>query len=34
VLAGTRPDLVNYLQTKKPVTMPGAPRDTRVFELN
>jgi 4-amino-4-deoxy-L-arabinose transferase-like glycosyltransferase len=34
VLAGTRPDVVEYLQTKKQVTMPGAPRDTRVFELN
>jgi len=34
VLAGTRPDVVEYLRTKKQVTMPGAPRDTRVFELN
>jgi hypothetical protein len=34
VLEGTRPDVVEYLRTKKQVTMPGAPRDTRVFELN
>jgi len=34
VLAGTRPDVIEYLQTKKQVPMPGAPRDTRVFELD
>jgi hypothetical protein len=34
VVGGTRPDVVLYLKTKKLVTLPGAPRDTRVFELN
>ncbi len=34
ILEGTRPDVVQYLQTKKPVALPGAPRDTRVFDLS
>jgi 4-amino-4-deoxy-L-arabinose transferase-like glycosyltransferase len=34
VLEAARPDVVEYLRTRKQVLLPGAPRDTRLFDLD
>jgi 4-amino-4-deoxy-L-arabinose transferase-like glycosyltransferase len=33
VLEGTRPDVINYLKTKRRVQLPDAPRDTVLYDL-
>jgi hypothetical protein len=33
VLAGTRPDVVDYLKTKRRVQLPDAPRDMEMYDL-
>src|SRR5262245_52417860 len=33
VLAGTRPDVMDYLKTKRRVQLPDAPRDTALYDL-
>jgi 4-amino-4-deoxy-L-arabinose transferase-like glycosyltransferase len=33
-LSAARPDLVQYLDTRRRVPVPGAPRDTALFDLN
>jgi hypothetical protein len=33
VLAGTRPDVMDYLKTKRRVQLPDAPRDTVLYDL-